>query len=55
MSSVGNGAIIVYVPDAPINMASNTAFTTSKIISIIWNDGPSDGGTPIIDYKITYD
>lgn len=54
-SNQGNGATILLVPDAPLNLADNPAVTTAYVIGLVWDDGHSYGGTPIIDYRITYD
>lgn len=54
-SDEGNGAIVLLVPDAPTGLADNVAVTTAYVIGFTWNDGMSTGGTPIIDYRITYD
>lgn len=51
----GNGGIVLLVPDAPINLLDNTAVTTAYVIGVTWEDGSSTGGSPILDYKITYD
>lgn len=54
-SDAGNGAIILLVPTPPVGLADNTAITTAYVIGFTWNDGVSSGGSPIIDYRITYD
>jgi len=54
-SPSGNGGVVVFVPDAPINLSDNTAITSSSVIGFTWSPGSSDGGTAIIDYTITYD
>lgn len=54
-SDEGNGAIVLLVPDAPTGLADNVAVTTAYVIGITWNDGMSMGGTPIIDYRISFD
>jgi hypothetical protein len=54
-SDIGNGAIILLVPDSPIALADNTAVTTAYVIGFTWADGMSSGGSPIIDYRVTYD
>ena len=54
-SDEGNGAIIVLVPDAPIGLEDNILVTTASVIGFTWKDGLSRGGSPIIDYRITYD
>ena len=47
--------MIVLVPDAPINPMNNPSVTSNSVIGFTWSDGASNGGTPVIDYKITYD
>jgi len=43
----GNGAIIQDKPDAPINLVNVVAITSSTKIGISWEEGPSNGGTPV--------
>ncbi len=43
------------VPDAPILLEDNTAVTTAYVIGFTWQDSFSTGGSPILDYKISYD
>jgi hypothetical protein len=43
------------VPDAPINLANNPLITSDSVVGFTWTDGASDGDSPVIDYKITYD
>lgn len=54
-SSVGNGAIILTVPDAPLNLIDDVENTDSTQISLDWDEGLADGGTPVIDYTLWYD
>ena len=54
-SEGGNGAIIVTVPTPPINLIDNVAVTSAFIIGLKWDEGYSSGGSPVIDYRITYD
>lgn len=54
-SDAGNGAIILLVPDAPILLADNTAVTTAYVIGFTWSDSFSTGGSPVIDYRVSYD
>jgi hypothetical protein len=54
-SESGNGAIIVTVPDAPISVQNNPSVTTTVRIGIVWQPGPQDGGTPVIDYRVSWD
>jgi hypothetical protein len=47
--------VIVLVPDAPVSPINNPAVTTKSVIGFSWSDGSSNGGTAVIDYRITYD
>jgi hypothetical protein len=53
-SDVGNGAVILTAPDVPINFADVPSITTSSKIGLSWEEGASNGGTPVIDYRILY-
>lgn len=35
-------------------MANNPLITASGVVGLIWNDGSYDGGSPVIDYRISY-
>lgn len=54
-SPEGSGGVVVFVPDAPINLADNTVVTTKAVIGFTWSPAPNDGGQAVIDYIITYD
>lgn len=54
-SDMGSGAIIVVVPFQPVGLANDVAITSASRIGITWRDGINTGGTPIIDYRISYD
>ena len=54
-SDQGNGAIVLLVPDAPTGLADAVDITSAYIIGITWNDGMSTGGSPIIDYRVSFD
>ena len=54
-STAGNGAVIQLVPDAPLNLSNDPTFSTNSVIKFTWNQGLSNGGTPVIDYTIYYD
>lgn len=54
-SSNGNGAQILTIPAAPVNLANNPTSTTATQIAITWSISPTNGGTPVIDYKVEYD
>ena len=55
VSDEANGAVVVVLPDAPINLADDTSVTSASVIGLVWDDGVSDGGTAILDYFIQYD
>lgn len=42
------------VPDKPINLANNAAVTTASQCGLTWDDGAYNGGTSILDYKVSY-
>lgn len=54
-SQPGDGAAVVFLPDAPYNLVNVPAQTTATTIGISWTPGDSDGGQPVLDYKIWYD
>lgn len=43
------------VPDAPVTLANNAAVTASTQVGLTWSAGAFNGGSPIIDYKLSYD
>lgn len=43
------------LPDAPLNFANDVDWTDANQITLTWTDGVSDGGSPILDYRINYD
>ena len=53
-SEPGNGAIILTIPDAPTNLENAPTVTTANQIGLTWTDGTDDGGSPIIDYTVSY-
>jgi hypothetical protein len=52
-SLLGNGAIIIAVPDAPILLTEDDALRTSTTLGLTWSPGADDGSLTLIDYKIT--
>lgn len=53
-SSEGNNAVILTIPDAPTDLSNNAALTDGTQIGLTWNQGISNGGTPVIDFTISY-
>jgi hypothetical protein len=46
---------MIIVPDAPILLENNILATDRSTISFIWFDGYSNGGSAVIDYRVSYD
>jgi hypothetical protein len=46
-------AVILSKPDAPFGLYSDSSITDTSKISIAWYNGRSDGGHPIIDYRVS--
>ena len=57
MSNPGNGALIsvIVVPSAPTALARNSTTSTPIAIGLNWEDGASNGGSPILDYQVLTD
>ena len=55
-SGAGNGAVITvsYPPDSPANLARQ-ASTTRTTLGLTWTNGNSNGGQPVLDYRVSYD
>jgi hypothetical protein len=49
------GALIYLVPDAPINLLNDALVTSDLSIRFTWDQGTSDGGSPVLDYDVYYD
>jgi hypothetical protein len=54
-SAEANGAVIETAPDPPITLANNAAITDMSNIALTWSDAVETGGSPIIDYIVSYD
>lgn len=52
MSNDGNGGFILTTPDPPINLVNLPLVTSSSQIGLQWEDGDSDGGSTVIDYRV---
>jgi hypothetical protein len=55
ISEPGYEAIILTIPNAPINLAEKVSARTENSITITWSPGTADGGADILDYRISYD
>lgn len=54
-SLVGNGAIILVVPDAPVNLIEVYAERTATALGLTWEEGPANGGATVLDYQVSID
>ena len=42
------------LPEAPFDLTENPVTTTAYQIGITWSEGSYNGGTPILDYRVSY-
>jgi hypothetical protein len=54
VSNIGTGAVILTNPDAPLNLANDPTVTLATQIGLTWTIGVYAGGSPVIDYQVTY-
>lgn len=54
-SEVGNGAIILTRPDQPITVQENLEPKSGTSIGMTWAEGATNGGSEVIDYRVSYD
>lgn len=54
-SNVGNDAVILTNPDAPVNLVEIVASRTPTSISIDWQEGAANGGDTVDGYRVWYD
>lgn len=52
-SEKGNGASIINRPDSPYNLVEDMSEKTKSTIGLTWTEGAYNGGSPIIDYRIS--
>jgi hypothetical protein len=53
-SALGNGAQILTIPDYPVSLAEVAAARSVSTLGLSWSAGTNNGGSPVIDYRITY-
>lgn len=51
----GNGGIILTNPDPPVSLANDQSITTISRIGLTWSPGSANGGSPVIDYRVSWD
>ena len=54
-SALGNGGIILTNPDAPLSLQNLPAITNASRIGLSWVTGNANGGTAVIDYRVSWD
>jgi len=42
------------IPDAPINLANDPTVTNAYQVGLTWNVGKYDGGSPVIDFQVSF-
>lgn len=55
ISVEGNTGVVVFVPDAPINLRDWVEVTSAYVMGLNWEDAPNNGGKDVIDYVISSD
>jgi len=53
-SDAGSGGIILTEPDAPVNLVNLPLITNANSVGLDWQNGANDGGSPVIDYRVSY-
>lgn len=51
----GNGAVILITPDSPRNVENVPTITNAGQVGLTWSPGSANGGTPVIDYRVSFD
>lgn len=54
-SDIGNGAMILTYPDAPVSLAELYSERTATSLGLQWIEGPANGGASVFDYIVSYD
>jgi hypothetical protein len=54
-SEPGNGAVIITYPDIPTDLAEDYSQRTATTVTVTWLEGAANGGSTVIDYRLTYD
>ena len=52
-SEPGNGAIIITFADAPTDLAEVAMLRTHSSITFTWAQGLNNGGSPVIDFRVS--
>jgi hypothetical protein len=55
LSEIGGLATVQQVPLKPVSLTDLVDVTSDSVIGFSWVDGASDGDSPVLDYRISYD
>jgi hypothetical protein len=55
VSAEGSGAVIMTVPDAPLNLAEDLAPKSESTIGLTWVAPAYAGGGTVLDYSVSFD
>lgn len=62
MNSIGESelsepylVVAATTPEAPTLLTRNEVLTSKTVLSFTWAEGVSNGGSPVIDYRVMYD
>jgi hypothetical protein len=50
-----NSVQILRAPDSPISLVNEALLTTGSTIGFSWTEATQTGGTPVIDYRVSFD
>lgn len=42
------------IPDAPLALSNVEAITTAYQVGLTWDEGTYNGGSPVIDYRVSF-
>ncbi len=52
--SISIAILAAKIPDAPLLLSNVDSVTTGYQIGLIWQEGNYNGGSPVIDYEVSY-
>jgi len=55
VSNLSLGSTILTNPDPPLNLVNIPSITSASVIGMSWNQGVFNGGSAVIDYRISWD
>jgi hypothetical protein len=55
ISEAGSGDGLETIADAPVDLLNDPSVTDDSTVRFTWSDGPLDGDSIVLDYRVTYD